>query len=56
MLATLKAHDVYTGKGTGKRDQRAIQDHFNRWRSESGRTFAAVSMVLAAATGPRDAH
>ena len=53
VLATLKQHGVYTGKGTGKRDQRSIQEHFNRWRLESGRTHAAVSMVLASATGPR---
>lgn len=54
VLATLKAHNIYTGKGTGKRDQRTIQDHFNGWRKETGRTYGALSMVLAAATGPRD--
>ena len=54
VLATLKAHGVFAGKGTGKRDQRAIQEHFNRWRTETGRSYVALSMVLAAATGPRD--
>ena len=43
---------VRSGKGTGKRDQRAIQDLFNGWRIETGRSYAALSMVLAAATGP----
>ena len=53
VLATLRRHGVYTGKATGKRDQRAIQEHFNQWRRQSGRGYAAVSMVLASATGPR---
>lgn len=54
VLTTLAAHGVYSGKGTGKRDQRAIQEHFNRWREETGYSYAALSMVLASATGPRD--
>lgn len=56
VLATLATHGLYSGKGTGKRDQRAIQDLFNGWRIETGRSYAALSMVLAAATGPRDGH
>mgnify|MGYP000108746292 CR=1 FL=1 len=53
VLSTLKRHGVYSGKGTAKRDQRAIQEHFNAWRSESGRGYASLSMVLASAAGPR---
>ena len=53
VLQSLRAHGYYSGKGTGKRDQRAIQDQFNTWRAETGRSYAALSTVLAAATGPR---
>ena len=53
VLQTLRTHGYYSGKGTGKRDQRTIQDQFNQWRKETGRSYGALSMVLAAATGPR---
>jgi len=52
VLTTLKNHGVYSGKATGKRDQRAIQEHFKAWRAESGRGFAALSMIVACAAGP----
>jgi len=53
VLATLKAHGIYSGKGTGKRDQRVIQEQFCRWRADTGLSFSALSVVCAAATGPR---
>ncbi len=53
VLATLKKCGVYSGKATGKRDQRAIQEHFKAWRAESGRGFASLSIILACAAGPR---
>ncbi len=53
VLHTLAAHGLYTGKGTGKTDQRRIQDLFNGWRKETGRGYAALSMMVAAAAGPR---
>ena len=53
VLATLARHGLYTGKGTGKRDQRQIQDLFRHWRASEGLSFGALSVVCAAATGPR---
>jgi len=52
VLAALASHDVYVGKGTGKRDQRAIQAVFNTWRGETGRPLAHLSVLLAASIGP----
>lgn len=48
VLRALASFGVYEGKGAGKRDQRALQDHFNRWRAETGHPLSHLSMILAA--------
>ncbi len=47
VVAVLVSEGVITRTPTSQRDQRAVQDAFNRWSDESGRGLTAISRVLA---------
>ena len=47
VAALVNAHVIDNHKATSAKDQKAIQDAFNQWHEESGRTYTAMSRVLA---------
>ncbi len=49
--AALIAAGVVQRKPTSKRDIAAVQDAFNRWREQSGRSLAHISRTLACSVG-----
>ena len=51
VIKALRREKVLRGKGTSKRDLRAIQEAFNAWRRESGRPFCQLSRILAYSVG-----
>jgi hypothetical protein len=51
VVAALREQGVVTGKSTSSRKtQQAIQDAFNGWREESGRSLTEISKILACST------
>lgn len=49
--AALEGAGVAVGKGTSQKAQRAAQEAFLRWREETGRPLAHLSVVAACSTG-----
>ncbi|WP_281561150.1 DNA-3-methyladenine glycosylase I [Thalassomonas sp. RHCl1] len=49
--AYFRAHDIITGGVQSKSSLKAIQDSFNQWHQESGRSFGQLSRLVAMATG-----
>ncbi|MCO4743828.1 MAG: DNA-3-methyladenine glycosylase I [Proteobacteria bacterium] len=48
VVARLVAEGIVSKKPTSKRDLQRVQEAFSHWRAESGRSFGAISRVLAA--------
>jgi 3-methyladenine DNA glycosylase Tag len=47
VIARLNAEGVIDGPATSRKPQRAVQDAFNGWSEESGRSLTEISRVLA---------
>ncbi|TNE91879.1 MAG: 3-methyladenine DNA glycosylase [Deltaproteobacteria bacterium] len=47
VVARLVAEGIVSKKPTSKRDLAAVQDAFRAWRAESGRSYGAISRILA---------
>ncbi len=52
VVARLIAENVIDKPPGGKRAMMAVQEAFNMWRAESGRSLTEISQVLARSTGP----
>jgi hypothetical protein len=48
VVARLIAEGVVTRVPTARRDMAAVQDAFNTWAAQSGRSVTEISQVLAA--------
>lgn len=46
-----KARNIISGSAKSKRSLTAIQNQFNTWQQESGRTYQAISQILAMSVG-----
>lgn len=46
-----KARELITGSATSKRSLNTIQQTFNEWASESGRSLQAISMIVSMSVG-----
>lgn len=51
VLAVLKADGVISKMPTSKRDLQAVQDVFNGWADESGRSLAEISRIVSYTAG-----
>ncbi|UAA38718.1 DNA-3-methyladenine glycosylase I [Paraneptunicella aestuarii] len=47
----LKSHDIISGSSTSKRSQEAIQQTFNIWREQSGRSLQEISRIVSYSSG-----
>ena len=51
VVKALRREKVVKGMPTSKRDQRVVQEAFNAWRKESGRSLCQLSRILACSVG-----